>query len=192
MDNTANDGPRSLEIYRDYLHLLVRVQLGRRLRAKLDASDIVQQTILQAHERRDQFRGTSEMEWLAWLRVILANTLASARRQFHAKRRDLGRERSLEESIGLSSARLEHMLASKLSSPSERIVRAERLLRLARAMAQLPPNQRSVVEMHHLQGMTVAEVAEQIGCSRPAVVGLLFRALKKLRELLREPDEDNS
>jgi RNA polymerase sigma-70 factor (ECF subfamily) len=189
VDSTVELDARPLEGYRDYLRLLARLQLGPRLQAKLDASDVVQQTILHAHEQRSQFRGVTEAEWLAWLRVILANALAAAARHFSTRSRDLGRERSLEAELDLSSSRLEGLLAADHTSPSQRAVRAEELLRLAAALVQLPEDQRSVVELHHLKGLPVAEVAHRLGRTRPAVVGLLFRALKKLRTLLRDPGE---
>jgi RNA polymerase sigma-70 factor, ECF subfamily len=185
----AGDEIRSIENYRDYLLLLVRLQLGRRLRAKLDASDVVQQAILHAHERRTQFRGGTEGEWLAWLRAILANALAAAVRRFSAQARNPGRERSLEAELERSSSRLESLIAADLTSPSERVVRSEELLRLAHAIADLPEDQRHVVELHYLNGLPVADVAEEIGRSRTAAVGLLFRGLKRLRELLRDPKE---
>lgn len=189
MRTTARDDLRSIEENRDYLLFLVRHQLGSRLRAKLDASDIVQQAILHAHERRDQFRGGTEGEWLAWLRAILANTLAAAVRRFDVQARDPRRERSLENELERSSARLEALLAADQSSPSERIVRGEELARLAQAVAQLPDDQRRAVELHYLRGLQVADVAEQLGRTRPAAVGLLFRGLKRLRELLRDPED---
>jgi RNA polymerase sigma-70 factor (ECF subfamily) len=189
VNRQADHDQPSLEAYRDYLRLLARLQLGSRLRAKLDASDVAQQTILQAHEKRAQFRGTTEAERLAWLRAILANVLAAAARRFDAKARDLGRERSLETELELSSSRLESLLAVDQTSPSERAVRGEELLRLAGALARLPDDQRRVVELHHLKGLTVLEVAQAMGRTRPAVVGLLFRGLKKLRELLRDQPE---
>ena len=102
-----------------------------------------------------------------------------------------GRERSLEAELERSSSRLEVVLAADQTSPSERAVRGEELLRLAHALARLPEDQRRVVELHYLKGLTVAEVAEQIGRTRPAAVGLLFRGLKRLRELLREPGESD-
>ncbi len=175
-----------LEGYREYLRLLVRLQLGTFLRAKLDASDIVQQVMLHAHENRSQFRGVTESEWLGWLRAILANTLAATARRFDTQSREATRERSLEAELDLSSARLENLLAADQTSPSERVVRVEEVLRLAGALAQLPDDQRRVVELHHLRGLTVAEVAGQMDRTRPAVVGLLFRGLKRLRELLRD------
>jgi RNA polymerase sigma-70 factor (ECF subfamily) len=181
---TADERP--LEGYRDYLRLLARAQLGPRLQAKMDASDVVQQTILQAHEGRAQFRGTTEAERLAWLRAILANVLAAAARRYETLARDVDRERSLEADLELSSSRLECLLAADQTSPSQGAVRCEELLRLAAALAQLPDDQRRVVELHHLQCLPVAEVATQIGRSRPAVVGLLFRGLKRLRQLLQE------
>jgi RNA polymerase sigma-70 factor (ECF subfamily) len=179
----------AIEDQRDYLRLLVRLQLGTRLRAKLDASDVVQQAILQAHERRDQFRGRTEGEWLAWLRAILANALAASARRFDAQARDPGRERSLEAELERSASRLQDFLAADQTSPSERAVRGEELVLLAQALARLPEDQRRVVELHYLQGLGVADVAESIGRTRPAAVGLLFRGLKRLRELLRDLGE---
>jgi RNA polymerase sigma-70 factor (ECF subfamily) len=116
----------------------------------------------------------------------MANVLAAAARRFETRAREVGRERSLEAELELSSSRLECLLATDQTSPSQRAVRCEELLRLAAALARLPEDQRRVVEMHHLKGLPVAEVAGQMGRTRPAVVGLLFRGLKKLRELLRE------
>jgi RNA polymerase sigma-70 factor (ECF subfamily) len=189
VDRTSDTGEHSLEGYRDYLRLLARLQLSPRLRAKLDASDVVQQTILQAHESRAQFRGNTEGEWLAWLRVILANVLAAAARRFETRARALDRERSLEAELDQSSSRLEVLLAADQTSPSQRAVRCEELLLLARALTKLPEDQRRVVELHHLKGLQVAEVAGQLGRTRPAVVGLLYRGLKRLRELLHEQEE---
>jgi RNA polymerase sigma-70 factor (ECF subfamily) len=174
----------ALDRYSQYLRLLARLNLDHRLSAKLDASDIVQQTLLQAHEHKDQFRGQSEAELIGWLRTILANNLACAARRFATEARDLGRERSLQDSLNESSVRLEGLLAAEQSSPSERVMRVEELVRLAGALAQLPDDQRQVVELHHLKGLPVAEVAEILQRTKPAVMGLLFRGLKKLLALL--------
>src|SRR5579862_1056014 len=86
-----------LDRFRDYLRLLARLQIDTRLRAKLDASDIAQQALLQAHENREQFRGQSEAELAGWLRTILANVLAASARRYATDARDLRRERSLED-----------------------------------------------------------------------------------------------
>ena len=190
MNRGAERDERPLEEYRDYLRLLARTQLGSRIQSKLDASDVAQQTILQAYQAREQFRGTTEAEKLAWLRAILANVLAAATRRFEAKARDIDRERSLEGSLELSSSRLGCLFAADQTSPSQRVIRCEELLRLAAALTELPEDQRLVVELHYLKGLIVADVAEQMGRSRAAVVGLLFRGLKKLRQLLREQEED--
>jgi RNA polymerase sigma-70 factor (ECF subfamily) len=174
----------ALERYRDYLRLLARLHLHPMLRGQLDPSDLVQQTLLQAHQHRAQFRGRSEPELAAWLRTILANNLAGAVRRSGRRQRDMALERSLEADLAASSSRLEAWLADDQSSPSEQAMRHERLRGLAEALAQLPEDQRQAVELHHLKGWTLPEVAHEMGRSKEAVAGLLFRAIKKLRRLL--------
>jgi RNA polymerase sigma-70 factor (ECF subfamily) len=185
MAHPAQGDDRSLERYRDYLHLLARLHLPPGLRSKLDPSDVVQQTLLKAHANRAQFRGPGP-ELAGWLRRILANTLADAAREFGAAKRDLALEQSLEAALRQSSARLEGFLQPAASSPSEHAVREEALLGLAAALAELPDDQRAAVELHHLQGCSVAEVAAHLGRTEAAVAGLLRRGLKRLRELLHD------
>ena len=187
---TATDRP--LERYADYLRLLTRLQVSGPVRAKLDASDVVQTALLHAHAHRDQFRGRTEGEWLAWLRTILANALNAELRKFAAEARDVRREQYIEAALDQSSARLEGMLAAGESSPSERAMRGEELLTLAWAMAQLRPDEQLAVELHHLKGLPVGDVAEALGKTKPAVAGLLFRGLKRLRELMTGNLEEGS
>ncbi len=175
---------QALERFRAYLTVLARLQLGRRFPGKLDPSDVVQQTLLDAHRKRDQFRGTCEGELVAWLRQALAHTLADAARALGRAKRDVALERSLEAGLGDSSCRLAAWLAADQSSPSQRASKDEELLRLAEALEELPRAQRDAVMRHHLQGWSLAEVARELGRSEAAVAGLLHRGLKRLRELL--------
>src|SRR5262245_53781410 len=114
----SSTGTPDLGNYRIYLHMLARQHLDQRLRGKVDSSDIVQQALLQAHQSRDQFRGQTEAERVAWLRQILARCLAHALRDFTREKRDIARERSMEEALHESSARVEEWLASQQSSPA--------------------------------------------------------------------------
>ncbi len=186
MDLANDAGEQGLERCREYLRLLARLQIDPRLQVKLDPSDVVQQTLLSAHQHREQFQGQTDAEFLGWLRQILANHLAGAARRFGAELRDIRRERSLEAGVEESAARLDVWLVADQSSPSQRVMHHELQLRLADALAQLPDDQRRAIELHHLQGYTVAEAAEQMERGKTAVVGLLFRGLKKLRQLLQE------
>src|SRR5437870_3310258 len=122
--SNANDG-RDLEQLRDYLRVLAQARLGPRLRAKLDPSDVVQQTLLEAHQAREQFRGSTREQLCAWLRQMLARNLANAVRDFGRAKRDLAREVSLDAELSTSSARLEEWLAAEQSSPSAQAEKQE-------------------------------------------------------------------
>jgi RNA polymerase sigma-70 factor (ECF subfamily) len=170
--------------FRSYLYLLARSHICPRHRARLDPSDIVQQTLLQAHQKQDQFRGRSNAELLAWLRQILANKVADAVRGLARAKRDVGRERSLYHELNDSFSRVDGWLAAAQSSPSQQVARAEELVHLADALTSLPPAQREAIVLHHLQGLPLAEVGEQLEKTPAAVAGLLHRGLKRLRELM--------
>jgi RNA polymerase sigma-70 factor (ECF subfamily) len=173
-----------LEKYRAYLELLARLQLGARLWGLLDASDLVQETLLKAHQKWDQARGTSEVQRMAWIRAILANEIADAVRK--CLRRSEDRRRSIEASLRESSSRLEAWLASDSTAPSERVMRQEQWLAMADALARLPEDQRLAVELHHLQDRTIPEISREMNRTPAAVAGLLRRGLKSLREWLAE------
>ncbi len=188
MAEAAPDQGALLERYRDYLRLLARLQLPTQVQGKLDASDIVQQTLLRAFERLEQLRGQSEGEIAGWLRRILATTLANAIRDLGRQKRDAGLERSIEAALDRSSACLENWLAAEQSSPSEQAQRNEQVLDLARGLAELPETIREVVILRHCQGWTVEAIGQHLHRSRASVASLLRRGLKQLREFLHEKD----
>ena len=175
---------RPLESYREYLRLLARLLHDPRLRGKVDPSDIVQQTLLKAHQQRDQFRGTTDGERAAWLRAILARQIADAIRL--RDRRPGDRAKPLEAALEASSIRLGDWLAAEAPSPSHVAMKQERLLEMVEAMAALPDDQRTALELRHLRGLSVPEVCEAMGKTLPAVAGLLHRGLKGLRQRMSE------
>jgi RNA polymerase sigma-70 factor (ECF subfamily) len=182
MTQDAAEFGQPLERYRAYLGLLARAQLPAPLRAQVGSSDIVQQTLLQAHRKRDQFRGHSEAEYRAWLRAILARLLADAARRSGPGQ--ASQAQSLQRALEESSQRLEQCLAAQDSSPSQRLMRQERLLELAEALARLPEDQRTALELRYLQGLSMAETCQRMGRGTASVANLLYRGLKGLRERL--------
>lgn len=174
------------ERFREYLSLLARLQLDARFQPKVDLSAVVQQTLLEAHNAVDRLEAESDEDLARWLRQALANNLLDEIRKYQTQARDVQRERPLETELEASSARIEDWLAAEQSSPSQRAMRNEELLRLADALARLPDEQRRAVEFHHLKGLALNEISEQMGRTKGGVAALLFRGLKRLRELLKD------
>lgn len=177
----------TLDRYRPLLRLQVRkLELDRRLRRRFDSSDLVQETLLKAHEGLANFRGQSEAEVIAWLQQILGNVVADQVRAARAKKRDVALEQNWDELLAASSARLETWLATNARSPVEQAERNEQVLRLAAAIEQLPDDQRDVVIQRDLLATSIAEIAEMQGRTEKSVAGLLLRGRRKLRELLND------
>jgi RNA polymerase sigma-70 factor (ECF subfamily) len=185
-----NDGDGRLqpERFREYLLLLARRHLGNAPRGRLDPSDVVQETLLEAHRKRDQFRGHTEGEMGAYLRKMLAFGLADAHRAGRRAKRDVARERSLEGELDRSSANLGSVLIADTSSPSAKVERHERAVHLADALALLPEDQREAVVLRHYENLPLADISEKMGRSPAAVAGLLKRGSKRLRELLKDQE----
>jgi RNA polymerase sigma-70 factor, ECF subfamily len=176
---------RLLELYRRYLALLARVQIGKRLQGKVDASDIVQETFLEAHRNFLRFRGKSEAELIAWLRQILATNLADTfRRYFGTQGRDVRLEREIAADLDCSTMMLDRGLVDRGSSPSHQAARSEQAVLLADALAELPEDYRDVLVLRHLEGLTFPEVAHRMGRSLDSVEKLWMRGLARLRQLL--------
>jgi RNA polymerase sigma-70 factor (ECF subfamily) len=186
MDRDANGQlpPRPLESYRDYLRLLADHQFGPRLRSLLDPSDVAQQTLLTAHAKLVQFRGTTEAELAAWLRSILASHIAVALRKNDARR--IVAQTRLEADLQASSVRLQDFADANQPDPGAALSRSENRILLATALMQLPEDQRSALEFRHLEGLSVAEVGRRMNRTIPAVTGLLYRGTKALRQLMAE------
>ena len=178
----------ALEQYRRFLKLVVRAQLGPDRRALFDPSDIVQETLLEAHRKLDQFRGGSEAELAAWLRQMLAHNLADAFRAAGRQKRDREREQSIHQAIDNTCSHIASWLEAVQTSPSGAASRNEQLLRLAWALDELPPAQREAVELRYLHACPLEQIAQQLGRTQPAVAGLLRRGLEGLRERLKEPE----
>jgi RNA polymerase sigma-70 factor (ECF subfamily) len=184
----AGDGAalgQILEQFRNYLALLARLQIDRRLRCKVDDSDLVQGVFLEAHRDFAQFRGTTEGELMGWLRQILASNLADEVRRYRGTaRRDLGLERELRVRLEQSSLALDGALVAPSSSPSERAIRRERAVLLADTLEKLPGDYREVLTLRHLEELSFPEVARRMGRTLNSVKNVWVRALAQVRDLL--------
>jgi len=175
------------ESYRGYLELLARVEIGRRLQTKLDTADIVQETFLEAHRNFESFRGTTEPEFVAWLRGILAHRVANLVRHYlRADCRDLRREQGLEVNFEHTSQVLDRGLIAAQNTPSQQVSQREQGVLLADAIGRLPVDYREVVVLRHLEELPFAEVAQRMGRSVDSVQKLWVRALVSLRRLMKE------
>jgi RNA polymerase sigma-70 factor (ECF subfamily) len=177
---------RLLDLYRNYLRLLARAQIGAGLRVRLDPSDLVQETLMEAHRDFPRFAGTTERELTAWLRQILVRNLADQVKRHRAGARDWKRQESLEALLQRSGEAAERALAGSLSTPSARAARREQAVLLADALARLPPDYREVILLRNLEHRKFDEIGARLGRSPGAARMLWARALEKLSQLVED------
>jgi RNA polymerase sigma-70 factor (ECF subfamily) len=177
-----------LRKYRAYLRTLAERELDGRLPTRIDASDVVQQTFLEAHRDFAGFRGATEAELVGWLKRILEHNVAEVvRNHTRVQKRAVGQERRLDDSRG-SRPPLRDGLASGQSSPSQRVMRGEDAVRLAQALEHLPEDQREAVRLRHLEGWSLAQIAEHMERTPAAAAGLIKRGMRALRKQLGEAE----
>jgi RNA polymerase sigma-70 factor, ECF subfamily len=177
-----------LELYRNYLSLLGRLQVGMKLQGKVDPADLVQETFLEAHRDLGQFRGSTEKELIAWLRQILATNLANLIRHYYGtQRRDMNLERELADELNQSSRVLDRGLIAPEESPSQLASKREQAVLLADALRELTDDYREVIVLRHLEGLTFPEVSKRMGRTEDSVKKLWARGLARLRRSLRIP-----
>ena len=183
--NESDETERSeyLAQYHAWLRLMARLQLNERWDRKFDASDIVQQTLLEAWKGESQFQGDSSGERIAWLRTILGRVISREVRHYDGTlKRDPGRELSLQNSLDQSSIMLASMLVSDTASPSVHADDREQQTIIAEVLESLPDDYRQVIILRNLQGLSHAEVATELNRTESAVRMLWLRALKRLRK----------
>jgi RNA polymerase sigma-70 factor (ECF subfamily) len=174
---------RLLALYRNYLRLLARIEIGGRLQAKVDASDLVQETMLEAHKNFPQFRGATEAEFTAWLRQIMAGVVCGLlRRYFGTQKRDIQLERNFRENPGNSSMLFEKGFVDLRSSPSQQASRREQAVLLADALENLPKDYREVLVLRHMEGLTFPDIANRMERTQDSVEKLWVRGLARLRK----------
>jgi RNA polymerase sigma-70 factor, ECF subfamily len=181
-----------LQLYRNYLTILASTQLDRRLRRRMNPSDLVQETMLAAHRDFDKFRGSSEREFLAWLRQILINCLHHAiETHVKAKMRDIRREISIEQvnaALDRTAVNLGNVLADGGPSPSAPARQRERVVALADQLARLRPQYRDVIVLRNLQGLSFEEIADRMDRKPGAVRMLWLRAIEKFKQVCHPID----
>ncbi len=174
-----------LEPYRHFLRLLARTSLDGALGAKADASDVVQETLLKAHQRFGQFHGGSEPELVAWLKRILVNTIADLHRRYYANDgRAIAREQSLDALLDRSSDALARLLPTDRATPSHGAAERERVVLLASAIERLEADHREVLVLRSIQELEWTEVGRRTGRTADAARGMWGRALRELGRLM--------
>ena len=173
-----------VEPYRKYRKTLARLRIGRSFDVRVDASDIVQDAFLRAHQNFHQFRGSSEGELIAWLRRVFATGMLNAVRHHSAARRDIKSERQLDAELEQSSADLNRAFCSRDPTASEVLAKHEHAVLVANAIEDLPEDYRTVILLHHVQGRPYAEVAQIMGRTSESIRKLWVRALAQLKRTL--------
>jgi RNA polymerase sigma-70 factor (ECF subfamily) len=183
-----------LERHRARLRHIVAVRLDRRLAARVDPSDVVQEALADASARMDEYFRTRPLPFLAWLRQFAFDRLGALRRRHvTAQRRSVVREEPISLSISdESAAQLACQLAASATSPSRRLLRDELRDQVRAALDALPERDREVLVMRHLEELDNAEIAAVLGLSEGAVRTRHVRALQKLRNQLESQGQAGS
>ena len=142
---------------------------------------------MHAHRAFEQFAGSTEAEFLAWLKQILVNRLTSLIRRYSAQRRAMNLERKLQSEIDASTACMGQVLAAPGSSPSAQFAKREFSVLLADALQQLSQDHREVIILHQFEGLKFSEVGERLGKSEAAAQKSWIRALVQLRRIVVDP-----
>ena len=177
-----------LDLYRNYLRVVARAMIGQALRVRLDASDLVQETFLKAHQEFGQFLGGTEPELTAWLRQILVRTLANQARHHRRKGRDYQRDEPLEVLLERSSSAAQRALAAPLSSPSCRSLVANNPSCLPTPSRNCRPTIARSSSCVIWSTFPSSEIAVRMGRSAGAARMLWTRTIKKLSQLLEEDE----
>ncbi|MGB7949921.1 MAG: sigma-70 family RNA polymerase sigma factor [Candidatus Binatia bacterium] len=172
---------RLLALYRPVLKLIAEQMVGPVLQRREDASDIVQRTELEAYAAFEQFQGASEAEFSGWLKQILRRNITNLVRDNRAAKRDVRREQYLDAAEGSVSVTWMQP-AGRGTTPSQRLIKAENAVNLARALDELPEQQATAVRMRHLEGRGIDEIAASMNKTPAATAGLLRRGMQALRE----------
>jgi len=173
--------------HRDRLRRMVEIRLDTRLQARLDASDVVQDAFVEVAERLEKYLRDPKLPLFLWLRLVVGERLLRLhRRHLGAQMRDAGREVSLYRGAlpAASSAALAAQLLGRHTSPTQAVVRAERILRVQEALNTLDPMDREVLSLRHFEELTATEAAQVLGIQESAAAKRYFRALKRLKEIL--------
>lgn len=189
----ADARERLFRLSRSYLAVAARAHVESWMQGKADASDVVQQSLLEAHRNFADFHGSSEGEWLAWLRRILTNNLADMVRHYRkAAKRNVAREVSLQAMQPLDDSQVVFEPQASQPSPSQQLMQRDSLLRVAAAMEQLSADHQEVIFLRNLMRLPFDEVARRMGRSRPAVQMLWMRAIRKLQQLLGNTENEHA
>ena len=176
---------RLFALCRSYLEIVARSQVESSLRAKVDASDLVQETLLEAFRDFQRFGGHSEQEWLAWLKRILTHNAADFIRRYRGTaKRQARREVPIRGPQDTTFVHGAAEPAAPSPTPSQEFLRIDDELRVTAALAELPVDYQEVIVLRNLERLPFNEVAERMERSRPAVQMLWIRAIKKLQEAL--------
>lgn len=189
---TAGDAAAVNDLFNRHragLRKMIDLRMDRRMAGRLDASDVVQDVLSEAHGRLAEYLRDGRMPFHVWLRQLALDRMIDLHRRHHARRRDVANERPM--TIPAMGDRSSLDLAAELRdaelTPAAAAIRQELQERFHQALDQMPDDDREILLLRHQEQMGNGEAADALGLS-PAAAGMRYlRALRRLREILTEP-----
>ncbi len=187
--NTDQRLTQYMERYRPVLVTLAEAMIAPGLRGALDASDLVQNTLMEAHRDAGDIAASGEGPFFAWLRAALRNNVLDAAKHLTAQKNDYRRNVRISD-LEASFSRLDLALVDDETSPSQKVEKNEQVVIMLAELQKLAVDQRTAIILKHLRGLSLNEVADSMRLSESSTAGLLHRGRQQLVRLLGDRNRD--
>ncbi len=184
-----------MDRHRNSLRQLIRMRLDKKIQNRVDVSDVIQDVLIEANRRLDNYMNDPVMPFHLWLRQIAKDRIIDAHRRHRVSaRRSVDREQSMAAPRGYdqSSIELAGLLGDTNLTPAAAVMQAEMARRVEDAISELDEKDCEIIIMRHYEHLTNQEIGKLLDLTEPAASMRYLRAIRRLKAVLQKKDNDSS